>query len=365
MDDGSSADARTWLTLLTRLATPGAAPLAPRPEPACALGYAYPDAEAALEMSADAAAEELERLAELGLLDREFARRVHLCEQCGHHTLNFSEDCPACTSANVEIGDLIHHFRCGHTGPEFSFQDGVRYVCPKCAHQLRHIGIDYERPARSYQCRACTHVFVEARISCECLRCGARFDAERAVRRQVFAYRASARGVLAAARGELGQPAGGGGVIDPSFGVHSFAYFEARLAQEFSASRRHRRALSLLLVERSGSLPAGERQDAARTLQRLADGAREALRDSDCAALFGGSTLAVMLADTDAEGARRAATRLAEAVRQRGDATATAGLVFATVTLADEDAGPRTLFERCRTALASGQGGPDSDRRPA
>jgi len=354
MHDGPSGDARTWLPLLERLAAPGAEPLLPRPDPACALGYSYPDAQNALGLAADDATVELERLADLGLLAREFARRVHLCEQCGHHTLNFSEDCPSCASANVEIGDLIHHFRCGHMGPEFSFQDGVRYVCPKCSHQLRHIGIDYERPARSYLCRACTHVFVEPRVSCECLRCSARFDAVRAVRRQVFAYRASARGVGAAARGELGQSDSGGGVIDAAFGVHSFAYFEARLAQEFSASRRHRRTLSLLLVEERGT-DGRELSDAARALQRLADAARESLRDSDCATFCGSSALVVMLADTDAEGAGRAAARLADAVRPRGGAAAAVDLLFATATLTEQDAGPRNLFERVRAKLAGGQ----------
>lgn len=348
------------MPLLEHLATPGTEPLLPRPDPACALGYAYPEAQGALGLAPDDATVELERLADLGLLDREFARRVHLCEQCGHHALNFSEDCPSCASANVEIGDLIHHFRCGHTGPEFSFQDGVRYVCPKCSHQLRHIGIDYERPARSYLCRACALVFVEPRVSCECLRCSARFAAERAVRRQVFAYRASARGLLAAARGELGQPGSGGGVVDTAFGVHSFAHFEARLAQEFSASRRHRRPLSLLLVD-DRRTAARERPDAARTLQLLADAARESLRDSDCAAFCGSSALAVMLTDTDAAGAGRAAARLADAVRQRGDATVAMGLDFATATLAEQDAGPRNLFERVRAELADGRGSLDTD----
>jgi GGDEF domain-containing protein len=360
MQESGGGETGTWLTLLERLAAPGAEPLLPRPDPACALGYAYPEAQAVLGMAADAATVELERLADLGLLEREFARRVHLCEQCAHHTLNFSEDCPSCASANVEIGDLIHHFRCGHTGPEFSFQDGVRYVCPKCSHQLRHIGIDYERPARSYLCRACTQVFVEPRVSCECLRCGARFDAARAIRRQVSAYRASARGVLAAARGELGQTANGGGIIDPAFGVHSFAYFEARLAQEFSASRRHRRALSLLLVDDRGPA-ASERPDAARQLQQLADAARESLRDSDCAAFCGNSALAVILADTDVEGAGRAATRLADTVRQRFGAPAVERLVFATATLAEQDAGPRSLFERVRAEVAAGRAGLRAD----
>jgi hypothetical protein len=152
---------------------------------------------------------QLEFMVTLGLLDREFSQRVHLWHNCGHHALNFSESCPSCSSAHVDLGDLSHHLRCGHTAPEFAFQEGIRYACPICAHQLRHIGVVYERPARSCFCRSFSFAFVEPRTRCHCLGCGERFDVERAVGRDVFISTVGWDRGGADARVKLGLPGGG------------------------------------------------------------------------------------------------------------------------------------------------------------
>ena len=344
-----------YLALL-RLAS--AAPqqlLTPLPEPGSTSGFVYPST-ATLGLSAEEVAEDLDQLCELGYLERQFAERGYYCPDCHHHALMFRETCPSCTSSNVEIGDLLHHFRCGHTAPETDFQDGVRYTCRKCGHQLRHIGVDYERPASSYLCRACNYVSSEPDTRCLCLKCGRQHPADRAELRTIYAYRLNARGGLAVNRGELGDARGAGSLVDTEYGLYSFSYFDERLTQEVAASKRYKRPLSLMLVAfRANEFPPGSTA-AADAMRRLVAGAKDSLRDCDCAALFREDCLAALLVDTDTAGTPFAFKRLQETVdRLSGENGGRIPLDHGIATLNENHATARAFFDEAREKLSSAQ----------
>src|SRR5262249_49631791 len=103
----------------------------------------------------------LEDLAGGGCLERGFFDTIHLCKTRRRYNLNFREVCPVCSSPNVEVADLVHHFRCAFVAPSSRFARGSRLVCPKCDRELKHIGVDYEKPAQSFSCRPCGAAFRE------------------------------------------------------------------------------------------------------------------------------------------------------------------------------------------------------------
>ena len=96
--------------------------LSPVPDPSALNGFSFPGISE-LGISTRDAFADLDQLAELGYVDRQFAERGYFCWQCGHHALLFREVCPSCTSSNVEVGDLLHHFRCC---PQWTFPAAER-----------------------------------------------------------------------------------------------------------------------------------------------------------------------------------------------------------------------------------------------
>lgn len=101
-----------------------------------------------------------------------FVERIHLCPDCHSSMVLLTESCPKCGSSNLQEQDMIHHFRCAHIAPESDYVYGNDLRCPKCKHFLKHIGIDYDRPAKVYTCLACGESQMNSRIKVICSVCG-------------------------------------------------------------------------------------------------------------------------------------------------------------------------------------------------
>ena len=101
-----------------------------------------------------------------------FVERIHLCQMCGSDHLLFTECCNKCKSSNLKEEDMIHHFRCANISKEsdYLFDDELR--CPKCKRQLRHIGIDYDRPSKVQTCNECGAVQLHSEMKVICSKCG-------------------------------------------------------------------------------------------------------------------------------------------------------------------------------------------------
>ncbi|MEY8688114.1 hypothetical protein AB9N12_19000 [Bacteroides sp. AN502(2024)] len=101
-----------------------------------------------------------------------FVERIHLCPVCQSSVLLFSECCSKCQSSNIREEDMIHHFRCANISPESEYQYDGELRCPKCKHFLRHIGVDYDRPAKVYTCNECGATQMHSGMKVACAVCG-------------------------------------------------------------------------------------------------------------------------------------------------------------------------------------------------
>lgn len=100
-----------------------------------------------------------------------FINRVYLCPDCGHSHQLFIETCPKCGSSEINAEEVIHHFRCANISPEHTYNFGGQLRCPKCHQMLRHIGVDYDRPATTYTCAVCGNTFVQPAMRAVCTSC--------------------------------------------------------------------------------------------------------------------------------------------------------------------------------------------------
>ena len=142
------------------------------------------------------------KMEELGFAQRSrFIDRVHVCPSCGNSHLLFIECCPKCNSSNISQEQMIHHFRCANISPETSYAYDGQLVCPKCNRVLRHIGVDYDRPATIYTC-TCGNTFLAASMKVLCTNCGGTTTPDELNPVDVWEYRLTPAGLAAFATDE-------------------------------------------------------------------------------------------------------------------------------------------------------------------
>lgn len=101
------------------------------------------------------------QLLRLGYIRRNrFIDRIHVCPICSSSHLLFFETCPHCGSSDIKEESVIHHFRCANVSPESTYEQDGELICPKCRRELRHIGVDYDRPSSVYSCGQCGETFM-------------------------------------------------------------------------------------------------------------------------------------------------------------------------------------------------------------
>lgn len=120
----------------------------------------------------------MERLADLGMVRKVFSERVNVCPKCGSGNVLFREVCPPCQGAGIDQPQVIHHFRCAGVFRAESFGDSQNMLCPKCRHQLRHVGVDHEFMQAEFVCGGCGRASSVAPTAGRCLQCDEHFPAE-------------------------------------------------------------------------------------------------------------------------------------------------------------------------------------------
>ena len=151
-----------------------------------------------------------DRLAEAGLLRRTFFDRLHYCPSCRSSRLNVREECTACRAPDLVDESILHHFRCAHQGVERQFRQGEKLVCPKCTRELRHFGVDYDKPGLATACRSCGHVDADSSIGFVCIDCASRHDGQAMATRDWHEYRMTRAGERSLISGQVTARTEGG-----------------------------------------------------------------------------------------------------------------------------------------------------------
>ncbi len=177
------------------------ATMKPVQNPESLFAYTYPIMDMLFDDQSYQGFVHLDFLAERDLVSTKYFDRVHHCPHCYCAFLNFRETCVSCGSSNLSSQDLLHHYRCGYEGPESDFKHGSVLECVKCHHELKQIGVDYDRPAQIYQCLDCNQVFQEPKVSSVCMQCGVESDVGSLVTRDILIYQITPLGNHAALHG--------------------------------------------------------------------------------------------------------------------------------------------------------------------
>lgn len=258
----------------------------------------------------------LEELADSDLLKRRPFDMLHVCGHCGSSRLHVREECTACRSGNLRTESLIHHYRCAHQGPAEAFErPNGGLVCPKCTHELRHYGVDYDRPAEIHRCGDCGQITDEPAVGFICMDCGKRTDAALAERRSWFHYALTPQGVAALRNGALPARSLGGALarIAGTYGMRDF-----RLMADFmrANAERYRRPLAAAIVDFANHDVLAERLGGGgmnRLLSMLAEIIAQTLRTTDIVTLSG-HRLFILFSETASDDVRRALERMDERI---------------------------------------------------
>ena len=122
----------------------------------------------------------MERLAAIGMVRRAFSERLNVCPKCGSSNVLFREVCPHCQGSGIDQPEVIHHSRCAGAFRAELFGNPENLICPKCRHQLRHVGVDHEYLQAEFVCATCGRASSVAPTFGRCMECDERFAAENA-----------------------------------------------------------------------------------------------------------------------------------------------------------------------------------------
>lgn len=136
----------------------------------------------------------LEKLTEQKQLSFTLQDYVHLCKSCSGNYINYRECCPKCNSIDIKAHDMVHHFVCAHVAPEKDFKVENGLECPKCDKQLRHIGIDYDKPSTIYSCNSCNHEFQNSSMKALCVDCTTEHELDELLEKLIGNYSLTQKG---------------------------------------------------------------------------------------------------------------------------------------------------------------------------
>lgn len=287
--------------------------------PTSPCGYFYPDAKS-FELPPGEDRLGLENLADGGYLQRVFFDKIHLCPSCDHFHLNFRETCPACKSSDVAIVDIIHHLKCAYSGPDREFREGTKLVCPKCSRALRHIGVDYEKPTRSYFCSSCENIFMEPDTACTCINCHTTTPAHLLELVTIHSFRLTPKALRAVELGTIDDPLGTE-LYSKETGAYTFDFISHQLSHELSRWYRYKRDFSIgaLAIYTDRSFESHYGKVGVRDFHKIVfDLIMGTLRDVDMTAPWGEMRFALLLPDTPPQGADIVMGRLKERINEAG-----------------------------------------------
>ncbi len=261
--------------------------------------YSYPFIETIIENGIFSM---LDNLEQYGFLRPNFIDRIHLCPKCGSGHINFREACPSTGSPNIRAEDNIHHFNCGYVGPQSDFEvpGSDKLMCPKDHVELRHIGVDYDKPSQSIICNDSGEIFQEAIVNCLCLDCREVFLPEDAPKREILSYSITNIGVDTGKIGSLTYYTIEK-ILKTSIGTKAFNYFEMMLEAEKKRSERYKNKSTVLFMKYKKLDELKEEIGVSNAFEFLRDITliiKEEIRETDEVSSLGENKIAVLFTDT-------------------------------------------------------------------
>lgn len=168
--------------LMLKLIQQSVKTIMPEINPAYSNGYRYGIAEDYLGSNAR---DELEKLADEGLLEREFYSKELGCPKDESINLSFKRQCPKCGSVDITKKELTKHVACGYMGTESDFKDEK---CPKCGQELGKLGVNYIKHGMQYVCQNCKEFFQNPSDIAVCLKDRYSFPIENAKEIILYSY---------------------------------------------------------------------------------------------------------------------------------------------------------------------------------
>lgn len=261
----------------------------------------------------------LEELASMGLLARQRFDSMHYCPSCHGSRLNVREECDECRSSDLSSSELVHHYRCAYQARVSQFQQNQLLICPKCHKQLRHYGVDYDKPATVSVCNTCGEESSEPVVGFLCTDCGQHSNAERVDTREWWHYSITPEGIAVLRRGVLPHLSLEASIAQRPSG-YSLRDFVVLLRFQQALATRYKRPLVILSINitnaeaiEADSGTSGLAQVFALVVETLS----QSLRQSDAVTAYG-DTIYIMLPETDDtytdQLAERLTTRMQEVV---------------------------------------------------
>jgi hypothetical protein len=203
---------------------------------------------------------------------------------------------------------LLHHYACGFQAPQPMFGTGQSYKCPKCQKQLRHYGLDYDKPGSTYECLECRAQMPDPEVYFVCTDCNYQQPSESAPRVDWHNYEIAADGIAAVKTGTLPR------TDDPTSKRRPLRDFRILYRQAARLAIRHSRALTALrmsiTVESVQEIGA---QRAAEVCNLAVEVAAQCLRDSDFVVTLSNGFIAC-LPEADSASAQHVMRRIEEAI---------------------------------------------------
>ena len=223
----------------------------------------------------------LDSLALSGYFKGELVDIAYPCPDCQSIQVLLRDCCPGCHHIDIRMEPIVHHFMCGYQSSESSFLNTAGYyTCPKCRGQLKHFGMDYDKPGTISVCQQCFKNTVETEVRGRCINCSTEFEISDAHRKRLLSYQLTDAGVFA--------------LFQSDFGIYTAQHLIAThlqlappehlmvLAKKMAAIER-RHAFKTLMMEcslNSGNLPLGS-ADHIRLLTELGKELAQIVRQTD------------------------------------------------------------------------------------
>ncbi len=294
-----SFEAQQVMKMLTLAYTRDRKTIEPVPYIFSGINYAYPGISDSFEFNDEHRVFEILEIAEKeGFLTSDFYDKTHYCNSCNKGSLNYRPVCPKCNYANSSTQDIVHHFPCGYVGPMSDFTNDLDDTlnCPKCNKNLRHIGVDYDKPSTLHFCKKCENKFQDFDVKAKCLFCDFDNPLELLVEKEIKTYTITNKGENAALFGYVATQKD----IEDIIGTVKYDFFVMMTKYEVERIRQTegQSNIASIYMANAGELFSRIGKDAQRRLiKEIVLLIRNSIRTSDIISFKNASTIILSIND--------------------------------------------------------------------